>query len=176
VPVEFCAENVKSPEPNESDEPQLPPGTPLSVNVEGANCVPVFGVGVGVGAAVGNGVGGVVAVGEVVGGILDDVDGDGNGDEVPPLLTGVGVEPGDVLLVGFPDVVGVGPLDALDVGNPPGDPVGATDGTTPPVYKTKYAVGGNDSTGRFGCKVTAPPLEVAGPATVVHTPLCNCAR
>jgi hypothetical protein len=176
VPVEFWAENVKSPEPNESDEPQLPPGTPLRVNVEGANCVPVFGVGVGVGAAVGNGVGVGVGAGAPVGGILDDVDGDGNGDDVLPLLTGVGVEPGDELLVGFPDDVGVGPLDALDVGNPPGDPVGATDGTTPPVYKTKYAVGGNDKTGRFGCNVTAPPLGVAGPATVVHTPLCNCAR
>jgi hypothetical protein len=110
---------------------------------------------------VGNDVGDVVAVGVVVGGI----------DGLP-----VGEPTGDALLVGALDDVGVGPIDALDVGCPPGELLGATDGTTPPVYKTKYAVGGSDSTGRFGWSVTAPPLEVAGPATVVHTPLCNCAR
>lgn len=132
-------------------------------------------VGGEVGGVVGNDVGEVLAVGTVVGGTLADVDGDGNGDDVPPLLTGVGVEPGDVL-VGFPDPVGVGPLDALDVGNPPGELVGALGGTIPPVYNTKYAAGGNDSTGKFGCSVTASPLELAGPATVVQTPPCNCAR
>lgn len=151
-------------------------GSPLMPSVSGTDCEPLIGVGVAVGAAVGCAVGDAVALGVVVGGIVADVDGDGRGDAVGPLLTGVGVEPGDELFVGFPEDVGVGPVDALDVGCPPGDPVGAVDGTTPPVYKTKYAVGGNDKIGRFGCNVTAPPLEVAGPATVVQTPLCNCAR
>jgi hypothetical protein len=136
-------------------------GSPLIARDVGTDADPDTGVGVGVGCDVGNDVGGVVAVGVVVGGI----------DAVP-----VGELTGDALLVGALDDVGVGPLDALDVGCPPGELLGATDGTTPPVYKTKYAVGGSERTGRFGCSVTAPPLDVAGPATVVHVLPCSCAR
>jgi hypothetical protein len=136
-------------------------GSPLIASDVGTDADPETGVGVGVGGVVGNDVGDVVAVGVVVGGI----------DALP-----VGELTGDVLLVGALDDVGVGPVDALDVGCPPGELLGATDGTTPPVYKTMYAVGGSESTGRFGCSVTAPPLELAGPAIVVHTPPCSCAR
>ena len=133
-------------------------------------------VGGAVGGVVGNDVGDVVAVGAPVGTVVGLPVGELAGDDVAPLLTGVGVDAPDGLLVGFAEDVGVGPLDAVDVGNPPGDPVGATDGTTPPVYTTKYAVGGNESTGRFGCNITLPPLDVAGPATVVHVLPCSCAR
>jgi hypothetical protein len=136
-------------------------GSPLIASDFGTDADPGAGVGVGVADADGNADGDAVALGAVVGGI----------DAFP-----VGELTGDVLLVGALDDVGVDPGDALDVGCPPGELLGAVDGTTPPVYKTKYAVGGNVSTGSCGCNVTAPPLDVAGPATVVHTLPCNCAR
>ena len=44
---------------------------------------------------------------------------------------------GDALDPPLGGAVGDAPADAVDVGSPPGDALGATDGTTPPVYRSR---------------------------------------
>ncbi len=93
-----------------------------------------WGVGVGDTNGVGVAVPLVVAVGRTVG----EVDGDGIGlADDDELGIGVGVEAGEEVEPLPLLEVGVGPVDAVDVGWPPGELLGAGDGTTPPVYRRR---------------------------------------
>lgn len=90
-------------------------------------------VGVGDGVCVGNDVGEAVGLPVGVGAILGEALGEPTGVGGAPEGTGVGVAPGEPAGVGDALAVGEAPGDGLCVGNPPGVPVGAADGTTPPV-------------------------------------------
>ena len=132
--VALYAVTVKMPEAPVIAVPDCPLGRPLIVNVLGTYCAPVLGVGVGLGDGDTNGVGVAVALVVAVGTTVGPPDGELTGladDE--PLGIDEGAELGEALEPPALLDVGVGPADALDVGCPPGELLGAVDGTTPPV-------------------------------------------
>ena len=104
------------------------------VSVLGTYCVPVFGVGVGLAGGGENVVGDAVAVLVPVGATVGPLDGELTGladDE--PLGIDEGTELGNALEAPLGGALGDAPADVLDVGCPPGELLGAVDGTTPPV-------------------------------------------
>ena len=99
-----------------NDEPAVPLGSVPITNEAGG--VP-FGATVGCAVGLGdtNGVGVAVALDVAVGRIVGEVDGDAIGlDDEVPVAIGVGVEPGEAVEPLPPLGIGVGPLDAVDVG------------------------------------------------------------
>jgi len=146
-----ACENVSLPEIAVPDElrPSKPLTSELLIGVPHAPLgqVPIAndataavdeGIGVGLGLDEGNAVGDAVAVGELVGASVGELDG-----EVVGLVVGgvVGefVETGELVGDALAALEDVGPAlgEVVDVGNGDAEPDGATDGTTPPVYRQR---------------------------------------